>query len=57
MQPRPFFRKGTTPFENEGESEVFDSSDEHRPRSLSSGCPLQPADLLNQPKTTNLNEP
>ena len=36
----------------------YSTWDEHRPRGLSNGVsPLQPADSLNQPKTTNLNEP
>ena len=52
-----FFLAGNHPLQNEGQSEVFDFSDEHRPRVLVADFPPQPVDLLNQPKTTNLNEP
>ena len=52
-----FFRQGTTPIENEVQSEVFDPGTSTVPPVLAAVGPLQPADFLNQPKTTNLNEP
>ena len=52
-----FFRQGTTPIENEVQSEVFDPGTSTAPSVLAAVGPLQPADFLNQPKTTNLNEP
>ena len=40
-----------------GQSEVFDRGASTAPLVLATDNPLQPADFLNQPKTTNLNEP